>query len=556
MVVRSLIKVLERLDPRYSYVLGSAKVELDPPDVVVDFGRGAVLSRVLLCKGVNYGVEDLPEGSARSILDAYAALIRALPSRVFLLLYKEELDMKSFMRTLKNSILNIQADIELATNEAQKLKLKLKLDKLKSLYNAILEGKPFIRVALAVVIRVEAKDKGTAKSIADYYESLVLSVFKNHFGLELEKPSRLELLSLVAGILGIDPEPKLPRVEAESTRLAVLQPIDIDRPLISEQGVLVGFEKETRHPVSIPPAALYQHMAIIGPTGRGKSTFLASLIEQVVSEGYMNVIAIDFKGDLKRYLADGLLPVLSPEEAPISALAPPPGIDELNWRRVVVEAFSYAGGLSVDAVVKALATIAGDQSAIYRDPSASVIVPFAEFINSEVKYERLQERLNGSLLVDLENRGTVYQNTYASLFVGIVRYMLMKGGEGPGLLLVVDDAWRLLRLKILLEIVREGRSKKVGVVLSSQNPDDYPDEILENVSNILVFGSPNDNYLEKVKRILGIDEQLVSTAKKLGVGEAIYLNTQFKYPKVVSTFKPLKMRSEEQAGALREKHSH
>ncbi|MEM4557505.1 MAG: DUF87 domain-containing protein [Desulfurococcaceae archaeon] len=521
-------------------------VEVDPPDLIIQYPSGVVLSRILICRDTEYDVEELLSERSKTIFEEYVALLKSLPSSVHLYLYKEEFDLDRYLKNLKNSILNTQADLELVQSETEKLKLRVKLDKLKTLYHAIIEGKPFLKISLAVVFRIDAKDKSTAKSMADYYESIVTSVFKNSFGLRLERAGYSEIASFILSVLGLNAKTELSSIHIEADRLSYFQPVTLDKPMIDEPGILIGFEKNTMHPVVLQLKYLYHHIAVIGPTGRGKSTLLASLVEQVVSEGFSDVVIIDFKGDLRHYISDELIPVLTPDNAPINILNPPPGIEYMSWRGVVVESLSHAGGISPEIVLKALVVVERDPKEASKNPSASVIIPFVEFIEVNTDYEWIKKHLargNALVLINLEGRGTTFQNTYASLLLGIVRHLLLRESSEKGLLLLVDDAWRILKLKTLLEIVREGRSRKLGVVVSSQGPEDFPNEILENIYNILVFGSKNEEYLDKVRKILGIKPELTSVLSKLSVGEAIYVNAVLKNAKVLNIHTPLKLRT-------------
>lgn len=542
------MKLITKALSKLGYVVALSRVrnlEIDPPDLLVYYPGLVVLSRFLVCRDVEYDLDEMLGERAKVAMESYAALMRSLPSKVYVYLYKDEFDVNGFTRKLKNAMLNLQAELELVREETERVKLEIKLEKLRSLYTAVVEGKPFIKIALALVFRVEGKDKSSVKSIADYHEHVIVSVFRNHLGLRLERAGFSDIIALTLGVLGLVAESGVSGTSLEADRLAPLHPLVLDKPSLTEPGVLLGFEKDTAHPVSIQLKYLYHHTLVIGPTGKGKSTLLASFIEQVVSEGYSDVIVVDFKGDLKRYIADNLLPVLTPRNAPVNLVKPPPGVEHMSWRSMVVEALSYLSSVNPESVLEALIAIEKDVEDIYRDPSASAIIPFVEFVATAPNYRWVEEHLACGeirVLFDLEERGTVFQNTYASLLIGIVRHLLLGRQRDRGLLLIVDDAWRILRLRTLVEIVREGRSRKVGVVLSSQNPDDYPSEILENAYNLIVFGSRNEDYIEKIRRILGVDKPVISVLPKLGIGEAVYVNMSTRNAKMISVYVPSKMR--------------
>lgn len=50
-------------------------------------------------------------------------------------------------------------------------------------------------------------------------------------------------------------------------------------------------------------------------------------------------------------------------------------------------------------------------------------------------------------------------------------------------------------------------------------------EIIDDVSIIIVFGPHSDDYISKVARVLGLRRDVVEGLKRLGVGEAVPLNS-------------------------------
>jgi hypothetical protein len=151
--------------------------------------------------------------------------------------------------------------------------------------------------------------------------------------------------------------------------------------------------------------------------------------------------------------------------------------------------------------------------------------------------ELIDQIRNGRVLINVEGYGISYQNAYIGLCIGLIRHILLgKKDQSMGVLLVIDDAWRVLGLKTLVEIVREGRSRRLGVILSTQNPGDLSEELLENIYNVVVFGSRNGDYIEKTKKILNLREEHSALIPKLGIGEAVFVNMSTRDVKVIKTY--------------------
>ncbi|ALU12792.1 hypothetical protein EYM_07605 [Ignicoccus islandicus DSM 13165] len=75
-------------------------------------------------------------------------------------------------------------------------------------------------------------------------------------------------------------------------------------------GIYLGIDIESNRIEFIPPTSIRHHIGVIGSTGMGKTTILASLIIRIhLLLSYVNVIVIDPKGDLEYILREMEIPV-------------------------------------------------------------------------------------------------------------------------------------------------------------------------------------------------------------------------------------------------------
>lgn len=519
------------------------EISVEPPDIIVHLPGRVVVKRVLVCRDINYSLDDLSETSARALLETYAALLKSLPEGVHLHIFKEEFSTEGYMKRLTNDILNTQVDLESTSDEARRVKLKAKLHKLKSIYEALLKGKPFIKSTLIVTFTISDTSLGKVKSLADYYEALILDMFQKNFNFQLSRATRGEIIKYVLEFLGLGKHLPTSSVIIEASRLSHFQPLVLDKFTPISGVIIIGFSKDTLHPIGLRIEELYYHLAIVGPTGRGKTTLLAGIIEQVLADSNIRIFAVDFKGDLESYLQPGIVDVVTPEDVPLHFLKTPPGVNSIDWRSIVLDALSQVTSLPPDKISRALSSLEKSSSLEHalKSQTASLLIHFLDFIDREVNYSRLEDIYRGGVIVSLKSRGVIFQNTYASLFIGLLRNVLLRESSEHGVLLVLDDAWRVLRLRSIVELVREGRGKKVGVVISTQTPEDIPLEILENINHYVVFGSRNREYIDKIRHIVGLSEEYANKLFKLNVGEAIYVNTITRRAEVISTVKPYKL---------------
>ncbi|MEM1732546.1 MAG: DUF87 domain-containing protein [Desulfurococcaceae archaeon] len=517
-------------------------IKIEPPDIVVSTHGEVYLVRILICKDIDLTAEELNEHSALSLLRSFALLLDALPPNTSIYIVKDKLDINKFMRKIMNEIINTQVELENTIDEHSKVKLRVKLNKLEKIYKSLLDGKPFTKIYLVIKLWISAENIEKAKTIADYYESITITALRNHYGLIIERANHNDIVNIVLYELGITDDVKAKSIEIESSKIGFIQPISRSKLNIRERGVIIGFEKETKHPIGIDIDDLHKHLAIIGPTGRGKTTLLASIIEQIASEGDINIVAIDFKGDLRSYICKGVINVVNPVEMPINILEKPPFFNNVEWKLIVLESLSFISGISIEKLSEAFDIVyrEGDLAAISKAHEASILIPFIELLNRKPDYDKLINSLRNGVLIDLSGYGTVFQNSYASLLVNMAKHVFLAEKDPINTLFIIDDAWRVIKMRAIVEMVKEGRSRKLGVIISTQNPDDIPQEILENIYNIVFFGSKNEEYLLKAKKILGLPNQMVSVLSKLTIGEAVFLNLLNKTPLVFEINTPLK----------------
>ncbi|MEM3346123.1 MAG: hypothetical protein QXR36_01690, partial [Desulfurococcaceae archaeon] len=51
-------------------------IEVDPPDLIIQYPSGVVLSRILICRDTEYDVEELLSERSKTIFEEYVALLK------------------------------------------------------------------------------------------------------------------------------------------------------------------------------------------------------------------------------------------------------------------------------------------------------------------------------------------------------------------------------------------------------------------------------------------------------------------------------------------------
>ena len=73
-------------------------------------------------------------------------------------------------------------------------------------------------------------------------------------------------------------------------------------------------------------------------------------------------------------------------------------------------------------------------------------------------------------------------------------------------MLLIDESWRI-DPALLSAFYRLARSRRVAVIAATQDPWDLNNTVWSNASNIIAFGSHNENYLIKLGKLGGIAEE-------------------------------------------------
>ncbi len=87
-------------------------------------------------------------------------------------------------------------------------------------------------------------------------------------------------------------------------------------------------------------------------------------------------------------------------------------------------------------------------------------------------------------------------------------------------LIIVDEAWRLTRglIEHFIPLVKESRSYGTSLILATQDPEDVPEEVWNNVKTIIAFGSQDQGYIVKLKRVIELSSVDAERLRKLRVG--------------------------------------
>jgi len=505
--------------------------------------------KYLVSNEVDYGFRDLDPNRLYRIVETYASLYSRMPVGTEIKIVKLSIDKRKLLKRIENEMLNIRAVIDTVKEPHTIKKQELRLKLLERLYEKIIASKDIERIILIIKIRSEGTSIDSVKESLDTLSEMIISFFKLGLGVILRSASDGEVREIIRYELGIVEKPRGKPIIIETQKLASLQPIPFNKkPSIEEmEGIYIGNDLESGWPIIIDKNALSKHIAVIGPTGKGKTVTLATIIESMIALGGSNIIAIDFKGDLVPLVNKNLISILEPNSLPLNILIKPDYIPRVDWALIVNDLLINV--MKIDpkrssAILSAIVegkidSLNAEKILLNRD--LAILANVIELVTSSSNYSKLYDLLiRGSILFSLKGYGTTFQNMYGGLVLSIISY-LVSIGRLQRSLVIIDEAWRIMRIRSFRTLVKEGRSRGVGVIYAVQNIEDIPEDILDNTNTIIAFGSYSDNYIDKIRRVLGLNRQYLEKMKHLSVGEAVMITSIDPHPLVIRIEPPSKL---------------
>ncbi len=553
MFIHSIHKVVEKILGR------ELEVIMDKGILVVKKKNRVNGIKYLIADEVEYGFKELDQSTVYKMVESISSLYTKVPVGSEIKIVKLKMDKAKFIRKIENELVNIKAVIERTEEPHIIKKLERKMKLLEQLYYRALKREDIERIILVVKLRGEAASIEELRQFLETQANFVKTVFRFSLGINLRDAGDSDvrkLLKMELGLVSVDESDKA--IVIDSSRLATIQPIPYNKtPSFEEvEGVYLGYDIESNWPVVLSRKQLFKHILIVGPTGRGKTVTLATLIENIVSMNVCNYIGVDFKGDLINLLDKTLTNIVRPIDTPINLFIKPPYVSHVDWILMVNEVLKKTLGLEskkatnvLNAIVKKLgeenSSYSIELESILLDPDLSILANVIEIISEKPRYNRLYKLITEeNTAFDLREHGVAFQNLYGSMLVSIIANVVTKGVV-TNKLVIIDEAWRISRIRSLYTLVKEGRSKNVGVVLATQNIEDVPPEVIDNINTVIAFGSYSDSYLNKLREILGLKKEFIDKMKRLGIGEAILLASNEPHPVYVRIEPPSKLRSKE-----------
>lgn len=348
------------------------------------------------------------------------------------------------------------------------------------------------------------------------------------------------------------------------------------RAYLGEAPGAYGKPREVWFDPALPGHALPNpHVSISGETGSGKTQVTKAIVSELSQRGLPSMI-LDFKDDYSQpqYVSHENFDIYDASFGglPFNPMVPP--VDPQSGHVAPLNHVHQLG-----EIVKRIYELGDQQAFRFREalkqafdsksigmkpfvPNQDQEYPPFEIIEGTLRHDKENETLLGRLspIFDLglfsASTGTMdfakmadastvirlsqlpgdeIKNSVAEFFLMALYNHLIRL-EHPHVLrrlLVLDEAWRLVKSPFLEPLMREGRAFGLGVILATQYPKDLPDPVGGATATRLFFSQTNSENVREIQRTLigktsGADaEHLANVLRQLPPLTCLLQNNQY-----------------------------
>lgn len=273
------------------------------------------------------------------------------------------------------------------------------------------------------------------------------------------------------------------------------------------------------------------HIIISGSTGSGKTSLCKILAKRLMSEG-VSVIIIDYHGeyrDLDSFIvidasenSPQIIPSQHEEGKTLELVDSLRSIFRLGALQVsmltaVVEEMIRRGGKSFSDLL----STAEEMLEEYKDDPRSreillSIIPYLKILSTHIRGKPIDigSIISGSrpyIIIDMSSIGSEYASTlYAEYLLKQVWSYKVAGGHRReiDLVIILDEAHNILRGSVedfISRIFRESRKYGLSVVISTQQFERLPQEVVNNTNTFFLLRHTDPRVIDRISRLVGDD---------------------------------------------------
>lgn len=322
----------------------------------------------------------------------------------------------------------------------------------------------------------------------------------------------------------------------------------------------------------ITPKELDSHLTCLGITGSGKSTTIATILNQVPRT--INYLILDFHNEYARYLKNVHM-ILKPgkdEASAINPLDPMFSIDTAEHIALISDIFGDTYNFSHPQIymfkMAMEATLSSYKAFDENEPNLRALVkmiekfPVKSYYDNETKmallrrikplvegqagkafigkrYIRIDDIFNRNIVIELGHiRETKIRQIYAQILLKqIYDYKLSLGTGKLDHITVIEEARYIVPFRreydpptIAEKMISELRKFGESTFLVTQFPTQISKDTIKNAGMTILHRLVGQEDLKMILNIMSLDEKQINYIKKMETGEAIVKDKRYPLP--------------------------
>ncbi len=438
-------------------------------------------------------------------------LLSSISSEAELRVARISLDTSTIAERLLKELSSLRAVIE-SVGEDETLAERERI--LKKIYTRIREGENISGLRAYMVLRLKGRELDSlCRKLREEAEE-VSRGFSIILGIRPKILRGKELRKVMEARLFLAP-PMEPIMGGEIEASANIPVPPYENGTLDSRGVFLGYRRKTKIPFFYDIRRYgTRHLLVVGPTGKGKTTLLATIANRLYSRNQADMILVDPKGDLARLVSKGFERMRFCTSTPLSRIKKP--------------FYKSIGGMMASPGNQEMFGMLSDRPSSMGELEDLLGVRLF-FVRKEcpgriVDPCRLLEHKRSVVVMDNLTDTGRFMATAMILYCMLENMYEMPTSESLRKLVIIDESWRSgeASLYYTRRLVKESRGFGIGLMFSTQSLTDIPLDVLHNFGTSMVFGSPEAGYIEGVSRLTGFDKkQLIKSIPVLGIGEVM-----------------------------------
>ncbi|BCS90954.1 MAG: hypothetical protein ARM1_0411 [Candidatus Micrarchaeota archaeon] len=214
------------------------------------------------------------------------------------------------------------------------------------------------------------------------------------------------------------------------------------------------------------------HILIAGMSGSGKTFLVKNIISKAMSINDISIAIVDWSDEYKDIARLYGLEIIDPCNI----------ISYISYRYSIEELSHYI-----------------------RDKLGSEALSYIQKLNDARCIRERIDLLNDSIYISLNGLDDLKVRAILESYIWLENKELYRRAyrKEPFRFIVIDEAWKLISYSIdILKLIREGRKRGIGVIVSTQLLNDSIKELIANAATIILFKLQSNTDIETIEKIL------------------------------------------------------